>query len=79
VAFQVFFPRALDGRLEGQDEHLAPPHLQGKLISGEGLAEPHLGVPKKMRRFACVFLLETLEIGDGLCRRFPSSAAIFNW
>ena len=45
VRQEVFLPSRLDGRLEGQHQHLRPPHLAGKLIGGEGLAEAHLGIP----------------------------------
>ena len=71
MALQVFFPRALHGRLEGQHQHLAPTHLLGELISGKGLAEPHFCVPEKVRRFDRVLLPEALEIGSrSFDRRF---------
>ena len=49
MPFQIIFPRALYGGLEGKYQYLFPAHCLGELIGGKGLAETHFGVPQEMR------------------------------
>ena len=50
VRFQVFLPRRLHRRLEGQDERPARVQPPCQLVSGKGFAKAHFGVPQKTRR-----------------------------
>ena len=56
VAFEVFPPRVLDGRLVCQDQDLGPTHLLGELVGRESLAKTHFRIPQEMR-FAALPLL----------------------
>ncbi len=49
VGQQVLLPGGLDGRLECEDKDFRPAHPECKLVSGECLAEAHLGVPEEVR------------------------------
>ena len=62
MAFEIFPPRVLNGRLIGQDQDLGPAHLLGKLVGGESLAKAHFRVPQEVR-FGALPLLAIKEVG----------------
>ena len=72
MPFQIFFPCALHGGLEGQHQHFLPAHFLRQLIRGKGLAKTHFGIPQKMRSFILVapVFFEVDEIRGGLFHRF---------
>ena len=66
VGHEIFFPRCLDGGLEGQHKHPFQPHSFGQLIGGEGFPKAHFGIPKEFRRTVRRIQLGGTKIGDGL-------------
>jgi hypothetical protein len=69
MAFQVGLPGVFHRRLEGHHQHSLGLELFGQLVGGEGLAEPHLGVPQEARRGVHVFLPDGVEVGMRLVHR----------
>lgn len=66
VGFEVSLPRIFYGGFKSDYEHPLGPEFPGELITGEGLAESHLGVPQETRDGVHILIPDGMKIGVSL-------------